>query len=83
MIPSDRKKLDIAIAEYVKEHDREYMIKAEELINAGWSFEFIEGEQGKSQAERVMAWYWRKPGPRGGRRFLSTDQALNHLRRTI
>ena len=31
--------------------------------------------------ERVFAWQWRRPGPRGGRLFLSTAQAINQLRR--
>ena len=32
--------------------------------------------------ERVFAWQWRRPGPRGGRLFLSTEQAINALRKT-
>lgn len=31
--------------------------------------------------DRVFAWQWRRPGPRGGRLFLSTQQAINALRK--
>jgi hypothetical protein len=71
--------LDLLVEESKKEDDRTYMAKADELIEAGWKFELIPGST--TQAEHVMSWYWRRPGPRGGRRFLSTDQALSHLRK--
>lgn len=71
-----------ALAEFSKliraeQEDRDFE-KAIELWMAGWISEPIrEGLQ-------IMSWYWRRP-PRGkrkrGRLFLSTDQALNHLRR--
>jgi hypothetical protein len=31
--------------------------------------------------DRVFSWQWRRPGPKGGRLFLSTNQAINALRK--
>jgi hypothetical protein len=31
--------------------------------------------------DHVFGWQWRRPGPRGGRLFLSTQQAINALRK--
>ena len=45
---------------------------------AGWTASL---PSGPLQIDRVFAWQWRRPGPRGGRLFLSTDQAINALRR--
>lgn len=51
--------------------------KAIELWLAGWTSEPIR------DGLEIMSWYWRRPpiGKRKfGRLFLSTDQALKHLR---
>lgn len=52
--------------------------KAIELWLAGWKSEPLR------DGLPIMSWYWRRPpfGKRKhGRLFLSTDQAINHLRR--
>jgi hypothetical protein len=59
-----------------EEHDNSELDKALELWGAGWKSE----TPLKSQTQ-IMSWFWRRPGPRGGRLFRSTDQALNALRR--
>lgn len=59
------------------QEDRDFE-KAIELWMAGWTSEPIR------PGLRIMSWYWRRPpiGKRPkGRLFLSTDQALNHLRK--
>lgn len=51
-----------------------------DLWGVGWKSETPHGER---QSE-VMSWYWRSPSKRPGkpgRRFLSTNQAWNALRR--
>ena len=45
---------------------------------AGWTASL---PGGPLDVERVFAWQWRRPGPRGGRLFLSTSQAINALRK--
>lgn len=59
-------------------HDS-YLQKALDLYAAGWTSETPH----ESQTE-IMSWYWRRP-PMGnrktGRRFMSTDQAWNHMRK--
>src|SRR4051812_39894636 len=45
---------------------------------AGWTASFPSGQL---PIDRVFAWQWRRPGPRGGRLFLSTQQAMSALRR--
>ncbi len=45
---------------------------------AGWSASL---PSGPLDVGRVFAWQWRRPGPRGGRLFLSTEQAVNALRK--
>lgn len=44
---------------------------------AGWTASL---PSGPLEVDRVFAWQWRRPGPRGGRLFLSTNQAINALR---
>lgn len=58
-----------------EDHESEELNKAMELWAAGWKSECPHGQN------QIMSWFWRKPGPRGGRRFLSIDQALNYLRK--
>ena len=50
--------------------------KAIRLNIAGW---VASSPDGTLEMDRVFAWQWRRPGPRGGRLFLSTDQAMNAL----
>lgn len=45
---------------------------------AGWSASL---PSGPLDVMRVFAWQWRRPGPRGGRLFLSTNQAITALRK--
>lgn len=45
---------------------------------AGWTASL---PNGPLAIDRVFAWQWRRPGPRGGRLFLSTEQAINALRK--
>jgi anti-sigma factor ChrR (cupin superfamily) len=45
---------------------------------AGWSASL---PSGRLQIDRVFAWQWRRPGPRGGRLFLSTQQAITALQK--
>lgn len=45
---------------------------------AGWTASL---PNGPLDVQRVFAWQWRRPGPRGGRLFLSTQQAINALRK--
>lgn len=45
---------------------------------AGWSASL---PSGPLDVQRVVAWQWRRPGPRGGRLFLSTNQAITALRK--
>jgi|ERR1700722_105270 len=73
----DREAFAKLCAHYREEHEDEYLGKAIELWTAGWTSETPH----RGQAAQMMSWYWRRPGPRGGRRFLSTDQALNALRK--
>jgi len=49
-----------------------------ELRLAGWTASL---PSGPLDVERVFAWQWRRPGPKGGRLFLSTQQARNALRK--
>lgn len=49
-----------------------------ELRIAGWTASL---PSGPLEVDRVFAWQWRRPGPRGGRLFLSTEQAINALRK--
>ena len=45
---------------------------------AGWTASL---PTGPLEIDRVFSWQWRRPGPRGGRLFLSTEQAINALRK--
>jgi hypothetical protein len=45
---------------------------------AGWSASL---PSGPLDVQRVFAWQWLRPGPRGGRLFLSTNQAITALRK--
>lgn len=49
-----------------------------ELRLAGWTASLPDSGL---VLDRVFAWQWRRPGPRGGRLFLSTSQAINALRK--
>ena len=62
-------------AQQKEEYDSAELEKAMELWAAGWKSETPYQTQ-----NQIMSWFWRRPGPRGGRRFHSTDQALTHLR---
>jgi hypothetical protein len=46
------------------------------LLAAGWTFEVP-----SETATEPWQLYWRRPGPRGGRFFASTQQAYNALQR--
>lgn len=75
-----QKWLVVETAKLRKQFEREYQLKAQELIDAGWKFEV----NNEYHADQIMGWYWRRPPRRKGSkgmRFMSTDQALNHLRR--
>lgn len=78
--------------EHMAKCDREqrnaYMIQVDALLLAGWSFELPEivnhnppKQNWSHTRSEPWQWYWRRPGPRGGRRFLSTSQAYNALQR--
>lgn len=45
---------------------------------AGWTASL---PSGPLDVERVFAWQWRRPGPRGGQLFPSTNQAITALRK--
>lgn len=65
-----------ASREQMNERDMEQAI---ELWLAGWTSETPHGSQ-----QDIFSWYWRRPSRRPGkpgRKFLSTTQALNTLRR--
>ena len=49
-----------------------------ELRLAGW---IASMPNGNLDPDRVYSWQWRRPGPNGGRLFLSTQQAINALRK--
>jgi hypothetical protein len=51
-----------------------------ELRLAGWTASL---PSGPLEVDRVFAWQWRRPGPRGGRLFLSTNQAITALRKEL
>lgn len=50
-----------------------------ELRLAGWAASRPNGE--RLEADRVFSWQWRRPGPKVGQLFLSTQQAINALRK--
>lgn len=58
---------------YIYDGDLE---QAAALKKAGWIPEPV------TPHSLLMAWYWRRPGPRGGTVFRSTTQAYNALMRT-
>lgn len=79
MTEEQRKLLDLC-AEAVREdlNDKD-LGQAIELWMAGWTHEPV------TPTSQIMSWYWRAPakGKRAkGRRYLSTQQALNALHRT-
>ena len=45
---------------------------------AGWTASMPDGTL---PIDRVFAWQWRRPGPKGGRLFLSTEQAIRALKK--
>lgn len=55
--------------------ENNYLVMAGDLMLAGWHAEPL------NPNDPMMSWRWRRPGPRGGRLFLSTDQAFNALKR--
>lgn len=79
----DREKLELAAMQSAIESDAEEMEKALELSAAGWEAQKPSPPAGDTfwHQQRVMSWKWRRPGKRGGRLFLSTNQAWRHLRR--
>ena len=74
----DRSLLELSAAASREECDEAAMAQAIELWMAGWTSEVPRG------TGMVMSWYWRapaKPGRKVGRRYLSTNQAWNKLKR--
>ncbi len=64
----------------LERRNEEDMDKATELWLAGW----ISETPYESQKYAVMSWYWRRPPKtknRPGRRFLSTQQAYNAMKK--
>jgi hypothetical protein len=49
-----------------------------ELRLNGW---IASSPNGPLEIDHVFGWQWRRPGPRGGRLFLSTQQAITALRK--
>lgn len=49
-----------------------------ELRINGW---VASSPNGPLEIDHVFGWQWRRPGPRGGRLFLSTQQAITALRK--
>lgn len=74
-----RELLDVLAKAGMEECNESALEQAYELWMAGWTHEPV------SPNSQVMSWYWRAP-PKGkrprGRRYLSTQQALNALRRS-
>lgn len=68
------------LVEYYQEQAEDiYLGKAIELWTRGWVSETPHRTQ-----TQIMNWYWRRParpGRKKGRLFLSTDQALNAMRK--
>lgn len=62
------------------ENEDRYLVKAGDLILAGWSPEY----DVKRQPD-CMSWYWRRPARRSGKGMLfrSTDQAWRHLQKIV
>lgn len=84
----DREMLDIAARAGHKESNDAEMEKALELSAAGWSPEIEKHHTPHPFTGNVdvMSWYWRRPARRkgqNGRRYLSTNQAWNALRRDM
>ena len=64
--------LQAETSRYIYDGDLE---QAAALKKAGWMPEPV------TPHSLIMAWYWRRPGPRGGTVFRSTSQAYNALMR--
>ena len=62
--------LQTETSKYIYDGDLE---QAAALKKAGWIPEPV------SPSSLLMAWYWRRPGPRGGTVFKSTTMAYNAL----
>ena len=62
--------LQAETSRYIYDGDLE---QAAALKKAGWMPEPV------TPHSLIMAWYWRRPGPRGGTVFRSTSQAYNAL----
>lgn len=74
----NKESFDEYVQKLKEEHEDEYLGKAIELMMAGWTAEPIRKDL------LIMSWYWRRPAKKGrskGRLFLSTDQALNNLKK--
>ena len=84
----DREMLDIAAREGHKQRNDADMEKALELSAAGWTPE-LEPQHTPhpfTGCVDVMSWYWRRPPRRKGskgRRYLSTNQAWNALKKEV
>ena len=89
-----RSLLDLLAIAGREECDESEMEKAIELWLAGWTSELPEHYNTPEAQERakndpwsrcaVMSWYWRAPSKRKGkpgRRYLSTNQAFNAMKR--
>ena len=82
----DRDKLNIGARALHKEINDREMEKALELSDAGWTPEIEEQHTPHPFTGNVdvASWYWRRPARRKGqkgRRYLSTNQAWNALKR--
>ena len=63
---------------------RESLSEVDALLLAGWSFELPDIVNGTGGTTEPWQWYWRSPPKRAGskgRRYLSTSQAFNALKR--
>lgn len=73
-----REFLDLLAIAGMEERNTRDMDKAYELWFSGWTSE------PQTPTSQVMSWYWRRPPRtknRPGRRYLSTDQAYNAMKK--
>lgn len=79
MPPASREFLDLLVVGGMELRNEKDMEKAIELWLAGWT-----SEKPAPTTSQVMSWYWRRPPrtkKRPGRRYLSTDQAYNAMKK--
>ncbi len=81
--------MDLDAQQVMLEIRKNCMHQVDALIAAGWRFELPEIVNAKEGEERMgtepWQWYWRAPAKRvgsNGRKYLSTQQAFNALKRT-